>query len=182
MSTLGKDYETQFHVKLFLEKYYSSLAGSDFHHFHLQQRHHFFEKYCRKWDRSSAKMLEFGSGPVISNIISAAPYVQKIVLATYLEREREEIALWKNGTEDAHDWSPFFKYVVGDLESKPGEAAWLEREALLRSRVTITSCDITQESPIEITAESEAMPYSIICTSLCLEVACNTYDEYKAAS
>ena len=126
----------------------------------------------------TAKMLEFGCGPVISNLISAAQYVQKIVLAAYLESERKELALWKNGTEDAHDWSPFFKYVVGDLESNPGESAWREREVLLRSRVTLTSCDITQEHPIGIESESEA-PFSVICTSLCFTAACNTYDDYK---
>ena len=115
---------------------------------------------------------------MICNLISAAKYVQEIVLAAHLESERKELELWKNGKEDAHDWSSFFKYVVGDLESTPEESAWQEREALLRSRITITSCDLNQEHPIGIASESEPQ-FSIICTSLCFTAACNTHDEFK---
>ena len=178
---LERDYEAKFDAKKYLEVYYTSLTGSDESaDFQLQQYHRFFEKYSCKWDKNSAKLLEFGAGPVIANVISAAPYVQEIVLASHTESERKELTLWKNGIEGAHDWSPFFKYVVGKLEFKPGEEAWMERATLLRGCLTITSCDIQQEHPIGIGSPSEA-PFSIISTNLCLEGACSTYDEYKAA-
>ena len=178
---LERDYEAKFDAKKYLEVYYTSLTGSDESaDFQLQQYHRFFEKYGCKWDKNSAKLLEFGAGPVIANVISAAPHVQEIVLASHTESERKELTLWKNGIEGAHDWSPFFKYVVGKLEFKPGEEAWMERATLLRGRLTITSCDIQQEHPIGIGSPSET-PFSIISTNLCLEGACSTYDEYKAA-
>ena len=56
----------------------------------------------------------------------------------------------------------------------------MERATLLRDCLTITSCDIQQEHPIGIGSPSET-PFSIISTNLCLESACSTYDEYKAA-
>ena len=179
---LETDYEAKFDPKKYLEVYYTSLiTGSDWTaDFQLRHYHRFYEKYSCKWDKNSTKLLEFGAGPVIANVISAAPYVQEIVLASHTEIERNELTLWKNGVEGAHDWSPFFKYVVGKLETKPGEEAWMERATLLRGRLTITSCDIQQEHPIGIGSPSEA-PFSIISTNLCLESACSTYDEYKAA-
>ena len=122
-------------------------------------------------------MLEFGGGPVIKNLIGAAPFVQEIVFAAYTERERREVELWKDDKQGAHDWSPFFKYVVNKLECK-GEAVWQEREALLCSQIkAIIACDITQDYPLETKQE----PFDIVSTSLCLEAACKSYDEYKTA-
>ncbi len=123
-------------------------------------------------------MLEFGGGPVISGLISATSYVQEIVFAAYSENERSQVELWKNKKDGAHDWSPFFRYVVNELECKAGEASWQEREALMRSRIkAIIACDITQEYPLGVREEL----FEIISTSLCLEAACKSYDEYKTA-
>ena len=175
-----KDYEAKFDPRKYLEVNYASLAGSDgCAEFQLRQYHLFFEKYSCKWDRNSAKILEFGAGPVIANVISAVPYVREVVLASHTESERKELTLWKNEEDGAHDWSPFLKYVVCELERKPGDEAWRERAMLLRDRLTVTCCDIKHEHPIGIVNPEN--PFSILCTNLCLEAACNTYDEYKAA-
>ena len=112
-------------------------------------------------------------------LISAAPYVSEIVHTAYTADERREIELWKNEMDGAHNWKPTFQHVVGELESKVGDEALQEREALVRSRLKILGCDITQEDPIGPT--EEPMPFSIICTSLVLEAACKTYVEYKAS-
>ena len=180
MSALSKDYSAEFDCKKYLQTFYNGLEKNrGMKSFHLRQRHDFFEKYSCKWDRKAAKMLEFGGGPVIAGLISAVPHVQEVVFAAYTESERKEVELWKEQTGDAYNWSPFFEYVVGEIESKTGDNVWQEREALLRSRIKITSCDITQEYPIGIAEEQ--MPFSVICTSLCLEVACKSYSEYKTA-
>ena len=84
-------------------------------------------------------MLEFGGGPVIKNLISAAPFVQEIVFSAYSESKRTEVELWKDNKQGAHDWSPFFKYVVNKLERKEGEAVWQEREALLCSQSLVVT-------------------------------------------
>ena len=185
MSSLrSRDYNDQFDCKKYLKDYHSSEKGSENEEgsaeFRLVHLHRFYEKYSCKWDSTNARLLDFGGGPVISGLISAAPHVQQIIFAAHTEDERKEVQLWKNQTDGAHDWSPFFKYVVGDLESKDGDAAWQERAALLRSRLTITSCDIFQEYPIGIKME-ENNPFSIIYTSLCLEAVCDSFSEYKTA-
>ena len=173
------EYSAKFDVKAYLEDYYSSLIGNDGDAtFELQQYHRFFETYSCKWDETATKILEFGAGPVISHVISAARHANEVVLASYTEQERQELTRWKNGSDDAHDWSVFFKHVVCELESKPEDAAWRERIELLRSRLTITSCDINKEHPI---GTSTGEGFTVVCSNLCLEAACKTYDDYKAA-
>ena len=118
----SKEYPTHFDCTKYLQEYYSSPRGSehegDVTGFLLNQLHRFYEKYSCKWDREHARLLEFGGGPVISGLISAAPLVREIIFSAYTEDERKEVELWKQQTDGAHDWSSFFKYVVGDLKCK----------------------------------------------------------------
>ena len=173
---MAEQYSTDFSTKQFLKEFRSTL-DSDWHtRFRLEKRHIFFQKYGTKWDSSSAKMLEFGGGPTLMDHISAAPHVAEIVHTTYAPGEKEEIEKWKMKDADAHDWTFALKHVVNELESKAGDAAWKERERLIRSKLTnITHGDITRQLPI-----SEEL-FSVITTTFCLESACKTYAEYKTA-
>ena len=105
---------------------------------------------------------------MISNLIIAAPYVNQITFAAYLESERKEIELWKQGKEGAHDWSSDFKCIAGD--------AWREREQGLRESIcNIIACDILRNNPLFVKQE----PFEIVQISICLEAACKTFAEYK---
>ena len=143
------------------------------------QFYHFYAKYSSKWNNKTARMLEFGGGPVITSLISAVPYVNQITFAAYTESERKEIEMWKHGKEGAHDWSSDFKYVVYEVENiVRDDTQWQDREGLLRKRISnIIACDIFCENPLLIEQE----PFEIISTSLCLEAACTTFAEYKEA-
>ena len=147
--------------------------------YRLRQRHEFFQRYSCKWDKTSAKLLEFGGGPVIIDLISAEPHAAEIVLAAHTENERQAIELWRKDKDGAHDWTSAFKHVVCELESKTGDNTWRTRQAALRSRLKVISCDITQEHPIGLTEETG--PFSVVCSSFCLEVASKTHAEYKEA-
>lgn len=185
ISLKSKDYPAQFDCKKYLQEFYVSPKGSEYEggmgEFQLNQLHSFYEKHSCKWDKENARLLEFGGGPVIAGLISAAPHVREIVFSAFTEDERKEVRLWKEQADEAHDWSSFFRYVVGDLEGKGDVSeSWLERATLLRSRLTITSCDINQEYPLGMNFKDDP-PFSIIYTSLCLEAACNSFAEYKSA-
>ena len=146
--------------------------------FRWKQMYSFYAKYNSKWNNKTARLLEFGGGPVIVNLISAVPYVNQIIFSAHAESERKEIELWKNKEEGAHDWSPHFQAVVNKVEQIAGDDAWREREELLRKRITnIIPCDIRCDDPLLTKQE----PFEIISTSLCLEAACSTYIEYKEA-
>ncbi|CAI8017912.1 Phenylethanolamine N-methyltransferase [Geodia barretti] len=156
--------------------YYSDQEKDWLINFRAKLFNELFMKYSPKWDRKNARLLDFSGGPVILNYISAAPHVNEIVHSAYKEDERKEIELWKNDNKDAHDWSPYVKYVVNEIEGLKGDAAWQERVALLRSKIKVASCNVYDEHPITPAEDS----FSIICTSLALESACKTFDDFKA--
>ena len=182
MSVLsGQSYLAEFNCKDYLS-YYASFKGNPNEEgatdFHRMQVYNFYAKYSCKWNNKTARLLEFGGGPVVTSLISAVPYVDQITFAAYLENERKEITLWKNREEGAHDWSAHFKYVVNEVEHIAGDDVWREREELLRKCITsIIPCDIFSGNPLLVKQE----PFEIVTTSLCLEAACTTYPEYKEA-
>lgn len=172
------EYLTKFDVKEHLRALYSNLKADWSLMFRVHMLNQFFRKYSSKWDGSNAKLLDFGASAVILNYISGAPYVAEIVHAAHTANEKTEIELWKSGTEDAHDWTPALKYVVGEVEGTRGETAWSERAAVMRSKIKVTGCDIRDEHPI---GPTEPRPFSVICTSFVLESACNTYEDFKVS-
>ena len=182
MSTLsGISYVDEFDSKEYLYKYYAPSEESTnlntYCKFYSQKLRKFYKKYNSKWNNQTAKLLEFAGGPSILSLISAAPYVGQITFSAYLESERKEIELWKHAKEGAHDWSAHFKYAVNELEQTSGDDAWRKREELLRKRISsIIACDIFCDNPL-ITNQEQ---FDIVSTCWCLEVACTTYEQYKA--
>ena len=177
----GKSYLTEFNCKEYLSLFQSACKDDSNTKgtidFYRTQLYHFYAKFSCKWNNKTARLLEFGGGPVITSLISAAPYVDQITFAAYAESERKEIELWKHGKEGAHDWSSDFKYVVHVIENLArDDTQWHQREELVRKRISnIIACDIFSGNPLLIEQE----PFEIISTSLCLEAACATMAEYK---
>ena len=163
-----------FSAKEYLRVYYSEKDWQS--HFRGKLYNEFFKKYSSKWDMNNAKLLDFSGGAVILNYISAAPYVSEIVHSAYKEEERKQIELWKINAKNCHDWNPFIKYVVREIE---GDTAWQDRVEMLRSKIKIVSCNILEEHPLPLTEELNS--FSVICTSFALEAACKTIDDFKSA-
>ena len=180
-----KDYVSYFSPKAYLQMYFSTPGGNPnepgVQSFELDRYHDFYSKYHMQWDKSSAKILEFGGGPVISRLISGVPYIKEVVFAAHTEEERKEVQKWRDAADGSHNWDLFFQYVVNTLEHREEEGfAWKERENLLRNQIKkITACDITKECPLESGVYKEE--FDIIQTSLCLEAACQSFEEYKSA-
>ena len=174
---------SSFDVNEFINDFYGSSAKGNLHFkggydFRWEQMYKFYAKYSSKWDNSTARLLEFGGGPVVTPLISAVPYVNQITFSAYLDSERKEVELWKQRKEGARDWSSHFQYVVNEVEHTAGDNAWREREELLRKRITnIVPCDALSDKPLLVEQE----PYEIISTSLCLEPACTSQMQYKEA-
>ena len=84
--------------------------------FYLDCFHEFYQQYHTQWDRTKARMLEFGGGPVIVPLISAAPFVSGIMFSDHAESGRKEVQLWKDNDPNAHDWMPYIRHVVNILE------------------------------------------------------------------
>lgn len=150
--------------------------------FYLKNFHEFYQRFHTEWDAKTARLLEFGGGPCIHTLISAAPYVSEIVFADYAEDNLKEVKLWRDSDRTSFDWSSFFKYVVKELEGQSDfSAAAVDRESVLRSRVTsIIPCDIWQDDPIASGAGGESQQlFDIVSCSLTIVTTSKTLDEYK---
>ena len=77
--------------------------------FYLKSFHDFYTKLHHKWDSNSARLLEFGGGPTIYTLISAALYVKDITFAEYVDASRAEVRKWIDRDPDAHNWFPYVR-------------------------------------------------------------------------
>ena len=179
-SRFGADYYNKFDPKAYLN-YYNGVGDQLelYSEFPLRCFHEFWSKMAKR----NARVLDFGGGPAIYDLISAAPYAEEIIFAEYSEENRKEVAAWRESSRDAHDWSPYFRFVVQRLEGKGSKEAFI-REAELRKKIThILPCDIALEDPVKwpSTWASQLGSFDVVTSSSCIETAVKTEMEYRNA-
>ena len=124
----------------------------------------------------SPKVLDYGSGLVIQNCISAAAHASEMVFSDITKSNCEAAKKWLRRDPTAFNWSPHFDYVVQTLEGK-GEKEAREREEMLRKVVKgVVHCDIFAEPPIEKGFEG---PYDVVIEGGCLNSACTNTESFK---
>ena len=142
----------------------------------LRCLHYFYKNFHNHWENSNASLLEFGAGPYIHTLISAAPHVSKIYHTDFLEECRKEVLLWKHKDSKAYNWSPYFQFVVNTLEGQNGMDAVIERQELLRSKLKDSLfLDMKLDNPIPAYPGS----FDIIYTGFCIESIASSLEEYK---
>jgi len=176
----GEDYHNKFDPKVYLN-YYNGTGDQleSYSEFPLRCFHEFWSKMAKR----NARVLNFGGGPAIYDLISAAPYAEEIIFAEYSEENRKEVTSWRERSRDAHDWSPYFRFVVQRFEGKESEEA-LIREAELRKKIThILPCDIALEDPVKwpATWTSQLGSFDVVTTSCCIETAVKSDTEFRNA-
>jgi len=117
---------------------------------------------------SGGSVLDLGSGPSISSIISASRWSNKIYLAELLQGNREEIEKWWRNEEDAFDWKHYFDFQ-GVLELCSDTSSIASR---VRSSIAgVLPCDLSTE---EVFAELRcpSSPVDILIASLVFDVVC----------
>ena len=171
------DCEAEFTSQNYLEFYSNSSSSADIFLLTLYSAvfHQFFHSV--PLPQAELKLLDYGCGPVIANVISASQYVSDIVLAEYTPQGRVLLEKWlKRDPSFTFDWSPHFKYIVQMLEGR-SEDEVKEREESLRQKIkAIVPCDITQDPPIP---QEYAGPYDILICSLVIDVTATNVDEYE---
>ena len=84
--------------------------------------------------------------------------------------------MWLDRDPKAPNWKPFFEYVVQELEGKSKEEAEMRQEELRRVVKVVIRCDIIKDPPID---PAYCGPYyDVVFSSLCLEAACTSLEEY----
>ena len=144
--------------------------------FVLKQLHRFYQSY--QSSETKLKILDIGSGPVIAQAISAAPYASEIVLSEYAEANREALLQWLKNDPKAFDWTPTIKHIVVDLEGKSEEEVPIRAELLRKVIKAVVPCDVHSDPPISTDYVSQ---YDIVTEFNCLPAACTTKEEYLAA-
>ena len=171
------DYKADFDPIVHLTEWYSDPSSptdlfSGFIHDNL---HKFFHSV--PLPQAELKLLDFGCGPVIANVISASQYVSDIVLAEYTPQSRVLLEQWlKRDPSFTFDWSPHFKYVVQTLEGRSEDKVKEREESLHQKIKAIVPCNITQDPPI---SQEYAGPYDILICSLVIDVTATNVDEYE---
>ena len=141
----------------------------------LKLLHNIFQSYGST--PAGLKVLDFGCGPVPIYQCSSPLHASEIVFAEYTERNRNTLQMWLDNDPNAPDFTALFKYVVQDLEGK-GEDEVVKRQDDLRRLVKgVIPCDILHDPPLLVPGYDG--PYDIVLSSLCLDSACTTHEEYS---
>nr|CAH0104331.1 unnamed protein product [Daphnia galeata] len=142
--------------------------------------------------KEGRRVLEIGSGPVPISMISASRWSEWIVCSDFLEQNRQNIKQWLTMTAitstapGRHDetWLPFFRYVT-ELERAESETLLLDRVRL--SVRAVVPCNVLLTDPLmndkdaAQNADGCSSLYDVIITTLCLEFATLSVDEYSSA-
>lgn len=170
------DFRSEFDPTVYLDVCYKQPGLLGLTDFTFKKCHEFFSTIID--EDKPIKVLDYGCGPVLSNVISAARLNSEIILAEYTNKGREAIQFWMDRHPSAWNWSPYFKYAVEILEGKgESEAEVFEREESLRKAIkAVVPCDITKEPPI---AKGFEGPYDVVISFLCYENVSMTRAEYK---
>ena len=144
------------------------------HLFRLKELHEFYQSYP---STAKLKILDIGSGPVIANTISAAPYAAEIVLSEYTEANCSALLQWLNNDPKAFDWTHAFKHVV-DLEGKTEEEVPIRAELVRKVVKAVVLCNANKTPPIPTEYVNQ---YDIVTDFLCLVSACAPAEDYTAA-
>lgn len=114
-------------------------------------------------------LLDFGGGPTIYPLVSAARNAREIHFSDYLEANLAEVRRWLSSDRDAFDWQPFVAETLRlELGRSPSPAEIAERERLIRERVTrVIHCDASRSPSIGDGDRS----YDVVLTNFCAESA-----------
>ena len=171
----GEEYSDKFDPQVYLQMYYTD-NSDPFRLFLIKQLHDFYQSYDST--ASKLKILDIGTGPVIAYTISAAPYASEIVLSEYTEANRDTLLKWLKNDPKVHNWTPFFRYIVVDLEGESEEKVPVRAELVRKVIKAVVPCDVNSDPPIPAQYVDQ---YDIITSFLVLGSACATQEDYVAA-
>jgi len=155
----------------YLDEYYADLGGENLG---------LLEFLAEIWARlpKGGVMLDFGGGPAIYTLISAAARVDEIHFADYLETNLDEVRRWLADEPLAFDWDDFIRKAL-ELESGGtcSDQDIDRRAREIRECVTrVMSCDASRTPPIE----RPHRMYDVVSTSFCAESATSDRAQWQA--
>jgi len=152
-----------FDPRAYLKEYYSHLGEEN------QELLHFIDDVYRRIfvELDAARLLEFGGGPTIYQLISAAKYPVSIDFSDYLDANLNEVHNWLQDKPEQFFWDDFIRYVL-KLEGECGNLPTVkERVQLIRHKIKrLIHCDAKKSEPLELGYRA---PYDIVSINFVLE-------------
>ena len=167
------DCHSQFNAKNYLKRFADT--NVPYKVAPLKPLHDFYQSHYGSTP-SRLKILDIGCGPVIAYVITAASYASEIVLSEYTASSRREITQWIHKDPDAHDWTPYFKYIVKDIEGKSDEEVALRQEKVRNTIKSIVPSDFFKDPMMS--PEYTGGDYDIVQAMLCLEEPSGSKEDY----
>ncbi|XP_023243709.1 nicotinamide N-methyltransferase-like, partial [Centruroides sculpturatus] len=121
------------------------------------------------------RILDVGCGPTVHRMAAPSKYFSEIVLSDYTENNREAVQEWLKKRSIVEGLGYFDANGIKLLNVEEGI-----NEIKLRFRQKIKEvipCDVLQKDIIS----SDVGKFDVLFTSLCLEGACTTLEDFKAA-
>lgn len=137
--------------------------------------------YARVYaDLAGKSLLEFGGGPTIYSLITAARTASWIHFCDATPLSLHEVQMWLTLDASAFDWSHFVRYALscerGVSEEHISEEEILTRQQLLRRCIkTLSRCDAFADDPL---LGSSLGPYQVVANTFCLDSITNDKHEW----
>lgn len=173
---------TKLDVKYYLESRLSdpTIRERGVTAFYMKSFHDFYKNNGEVLDHSSTRVMEFGGGPCVISLISAAPSVSEITFADYSQSCLDAVIAWKNDCAGSFDWTYHFEHVISKLE---GEQIRVKEMAVLRqldlkSKLTqFIRCNIQTENIFD--HKLDGVTFDIVSTNFCLDIVAASLQEYQ---
>ena len=166
------DFET-FDPRRYLREYYQTV---DFENEQLLR--FFIDCYSNAYPRSA--LLEFGIGPTLYSLITAATKIDTIHVCDRLGSNLHEIQLWQKDAKDAFNWDAFIQRALELEGNRSVTQVELQRRArLLRSKLMDFSlCDAFRHPPLQ---EKHFNAYDIVQVNFVPESITSSLIQWESA-
>ena len=161
----------KFDSKEYLREYYSNIGP---------ENHGLLDSFAKTYRDATENslILEFGGGPTVYQLITAARNARSIHFSDYLQTNLDEVSKWRRCSPEAFNWSTFVaealalegldKVTYEDIES---------RMKMMRRKINkFFLCDAYQENPLGSKYRNH---YNLISTNFVVDSITTSRETWK---
>jgi len=171
------DYPRHFDPEWYLSTYYDTIDGEEEEGDLCVFMHSCYHEFFRNGNLSAKSMLDVGTGPNISTVLTSSRYVKDIDLSDFAVQNLGILHDWKNGKRElVQEITKYEMKMSGD------ERTLNVRNDELRNKVkNIRRIDVNKPELFIDALPPRDQKYDLITSSLCLEAATLSTKQYATA-
>ena len=172
--TVSHLYESQFNPESYISQYYSAVDEEE--QFFLSQLHHFFLELKEEEESRPRVVLEIGSGPLTTGLVSASARADLLIYSDLLELNLTQISSSLRGQSAPESDQASLEFIAS-LENSSVGRLW---QRLVQSPTVLLRSDILSEPVLSSQALLPAPP-TVVISKLCLEFALHHRSQLHSA-